>query len=231
MARDRRRRAGRRVLVLALALAACDAPTLPEEQAPYSYTQLTGGQVYRWASGRTIAVFADTEAAPAEYDIVAATRRAAARWNAVPGYGDFTMVVVDDVRAADVVVRHFAAPRRVDVMDCDSPLGGAGETTFCPEPPVAPVLPLLDGAGGRVKVEVTIDVERVPNLILELAGQTRARYFETLVTHELGHVLGIGGHSTDAADIMRGVPQVGEPSADDRRTLRAVLRQAPDIRL
>lgn len=231
MAADRIRRTLRRAAALLPLLVACDAPTLPEERPAYDPTQLTNGLVYRWASGRTIAIFADTTAAPAQYDIVGATRRAAARWNAAPDFADFTLVVTADVRAADVIVRDFRAPRRVDVLGCEPPSGAAGKTIFCPDAPVAPVLPLLAGGGGRVKVEVVVDVERVANLILESAGQTRAEYFETLVTHELGHVLGIGGHSDDLTDLMHPAPRVRVPSADDLRTLRVVLRQPPDIRL
>src|SRR5215208_6389252 len=139
-ARMARRRGALTCTLAALAavagLAACDAPTADERPPGYDPTQLTGGLVYRWPLGRTVAIYADPTAA----------------WESVVFYREFELRLVDDPRAADVIVHHRQAPRLVDVMDCEPPGVGGGKTVFCNEEPEAPVLPLLDGGGGRVKV-------------------------------------------------------------------------------
>jgi predicted Zn-dependent protease len=72
-----------------------------------------------------------------------------------------------------------------------------------------------------VKVDVRVDRGRVDS----------EHAFRALVAHELGHVVGIGAHSDDPADLMFGAPSVLAPSARDARTLRYVLHQPPGYTL
>jgi predicted Zn-dependent protease len=219
------------VAALGVALmAGCDAPTVPRAVAAYNPTQLTGGLVYHWSRGKTIAIYVDPTGVPAGYDLAAATREAAARWEGRTFYDEFRFAFVSRPDEADVIVHDRFAQRLVDVFDCDAG-SGAGETTICAEEPEARVLPLLDGGGGRVKVDVGVDPLAPSEQILVTADQTRAEYLVTLIAHELGHVLGIGGHSNSNGDLMNAIPRVRFPSVNDGRTLRAVLRQEPDVRL
>jgi hypothetical protein len=214
-----------------LALAACDAPGVGPVSAAYDPTQATGGVRYRWAFGREIAVYADTTGAPAGYDLRSAVAQAAGDWNAATAYGDFTLRRVDDARAADVIFHFSGTPRLVVVGSCAPSGGGSGVTVLCNEPPVAPVLPFVEGGTGHVKVDVAVDPLRASEAQLQVAGLTRAEHFLSLVVHEMGHVVGIGGHSSSDADVMNSLPHVTAPSAGDVRTLRAVLRRPADVRL
>jgi predicted Zn-dependent protease len=78
---------------------------------------------------------------------------------------------------------------------------------------VPQILQLNDGSGGHVKMDVRINLGAISD----------PQYFDAIVAHELGHVLGIGTHSSNVADIMNGTPRVFAPSADDAATLRYVL--------
>ena len=223
-------RAAGAALALA-ALAACESPSVPVETFAYDPTELTGGQVYHWDLGHTITVFADTVAQPAGYDLAAAVRAGAAAWAPAAYYGEFQFRLVSDPHDADVIVRYRQAPGRVDDADCNPPGSGAGETIFCPDQPEASVLPLLSDGGGHVRVEVVVDPFWVQDATLAQYGLTRPQHFVRIVTHELGHVLGIGAHSPDITDIMHALAVAPGPSAADASALRWVLRQHADIRL
>jgi len=221
-------------LVLGAALAAsvgCDSPTADDQPPGYDPTVLTGGLFYRWPLGRTVSVFADTTAGPAGSDIRAAVAAGAAAWEGVVYYREFELRLVDDPRAADIIVHHRQAPRLVDVRDCEPPGIAGGKTVFCADAPVAPVLPLLDGGDGRVKVDIYVDYLSTDDAALAGAGLTRQEGFASLTAHELGHALGIGAHSTEPADLMAPVPTALGPTTRDAATLRYVLHRRPDIQL
>ena len=230
MAADRARARLAAVAAAAL-LAACDAPTTAAPETKYDPTQGTFGLVYHWTPGRTIAVYVDETAQPAGLDIRRALAQAVAVWEEAALFDEYSFRFTSDARDADVVVHYEDAPRIVDVMDCEPPGSGDGLTVFCGDVPEAAVLPLLDGGGGRVKVDVYLDPDGVEDAILAQAGLTRQEYFAVLAAHELGHVLGLGAHSPFDEDIMRSVPLVRRPSPGDAETLRWVLGRRPDIRL
>jgi predicted Zn-dependent protease len=54
---------------------------------------------------------------------------------------------------------------------------------------------------------------------------------DALVAHEVGHAVGIGGHSPQSTDVMYTRPTVRTPTDRDRNTLRNVLGRAADITL
>ena len=232
MAADRLTRGRRAAAIAAILLAAaCDSPSVPTETWAYDPTQLSGGSVFHWEIGRTIAIWTDATSQPAGYDIAAAVRQGAAMWDDTPFYGEFAFRFVDDPHDADVIVRYRQAPRVVDDEDCDAPVATSGRTIFCPEEPEAPVLPLLSDGGGHVKVDIVLDPLYLPDAILAQRGVTRQQAFPILAAHELGHALGIGGHSPNPDDVMNSIPTARRVSADDAMTLRWVLRQAADILL
>ena len=55
-------------------------------------------------------------------------------------------------------------------------------------------------------------------------------HFRAFVAHELGHVLGLGAHSGNIADLMFGAPSRLTPSTADVETLLYVLGQTPTVR-
>jgi hypothetical protein len=209
---------------LAAALAGCGEPTVSREQPAYDPTQLSDGLVYRWDLGRTVSIYVDRTGEPAGRDLSAAVADAATAWTALLRYREFSIRLADGPAAADVIYHYRGVSRLVDTRGCEAPGSefAGGYTLFCPDRPEAPVLPLLaGGVEGRVKVDVFVDA----------APGSPAEDFQALVTHEMGHVLGIGGHSAEPADVMNPFPRTTVPSAGDARTLRYVLHQAPDIRL
>ena len=211
------------ILGLAIALASCDAPTIPEETFAYD-PRLPGGLLFHWPIGSTISVFPDPTGWPGNIDHQAAVRDAFALWQQIIRYRDYTLRLVDDPANADVIIHHQDAPFLVDVSECIYPDAGAtGVTFFCPSESFdsLQVLPLLAGGTGRVKMDV-----RIGSPMNVSQGNVQA-----YVAHELGHVLGIGSHSPESRDLMYvGELRVDAPSERDARTLRWVLRQPPDIR-
>jgi len=207
-------------LVLVALAAACSEPAAPRVDPPaYDPTQLSG-VLYRWPTGRTVAVYIDPTAAGA--DLAGTTAQALTIWKQALGGTEFAFRIATTPGDADVIVHASAAPRLVGLAGCASPPAFAGGATFfCPAADTALTLPLLSGAAGHVKVDITINV----------AAASAANPLAALVTHELGHAVGIGGHSPDAADVMYASPATGIPSSRDITTLRWVVRQKIELRL
>jgi hypothetical protein len=218
-------------IAFVLAIVACDAPTYPTEEPGYDPTSLTGGLVYRWQPGRTIVVYPDPTSAPAGFDMPATVRSAASRWNDATRFADYRLAVTERASEADVIVRFRTAPLLVDLRGCEPSGGGAGRTAFCTDANPAPVLPFIATGDGHVKMDVYVDPTTRSAEQLAPFGLTPQTYFLGLVTHELGHVLGIGGHSGDEGDVMNSFPRVTEPSESDRRTVRWVWLQPADLLL
>ena len=201
---------------------ACSEPAAPRVDRPaYDPTQLTG-VLYRWPTGRTIAVFADPTAVPVGTDLALATALAMTAWKQALGGNQFAFRTATSAADADVIVHVSGAPRRVGLAGCaEPPTFAGGVTFFCPAADTALTLPLLGGASGRVKVDISINP----------AATSAANPLSALVTHELGHAVGIGGHSPSAGDVMFAAPAVSVPSARDITTLRWVVRQKVQLRL
>jgi predicted Zn-dependent protease len=213
-----------------LAGSACDSPTVPADTASYDprFPGTSGERlVYHWPLGRAIGVYVDPRGAPAGLDLAAAVRDGGDHWATVVFYREFTLRLVGDAAAADVIVHFDAAPPLLSPV-CPSTAviaGPAGVTTACPDESRREFVPFefADGQASHVKMDVTIssDPAVVPN----------AARLLTIVTHELGHVIGIGAHSPNNLDIMFGAPTERFPGAGDARTLRWVLHQPVDLRL
>jgi predicted Zn-dependent protease len=210
-------------LILAFA-AACSEASAPRVEPPaYDPTQLTGGLLYRWPTGATIAVYVDPTAVPTGVELATATLAGMQAWKAALGGSQFAFRTATSPADADVIVHVSAAPRLVALAGCAPPPDLAGGVTFlCPARDSALTLPLLAGPGaGRVKIDIAINP----------AATSATHSLLALVTHELGHAIGIGGHSSDPADVMHAQPTVTTPSQRDIATLRWVVRQPADLRL
>ena len=202
--------------------AACSEPAAPRLDPPaYDPTQLSG-VLYRWPTGTTVAVYADPTAVPAGVDLGALTAAAMSAWKAALGGSQFALRAAATAADADVIVHVSSAPRLIGLAGCDAPPTFAGGVTFiCPATDSALTLPLLSGAAGRVKVDITVNP----------AATSTLNPLSALVTHELGHAVGIGGHSTVPLDVMFSAPSVSAPSSRDVATLRWVVRQPIGLRL
>jgi predicted Zn-dependent protease len=199
----------------------CDTPTVPGDAPAYEASGLTGF-TYHWGPGRELALFVDGAAAPAATDLVADVRHGMQHWARATRLGEIRWTLVRDPSEADVIIRHTAAPTRVGTVPCPRfGLAAAGVTFFCVSGgQQALTLPLLSGQPSRVKMEVIVNRSRADD----------AEHFRAIVVHELGHVLGLGAHSSTATDVMFAFPRRSTPSADDARTLRHLLGRGVDVR-
>jgi hypothetical protein len=239
MAADSCRRApavpGRRLAWIGLSIvasvAACDVPAVsPSSVSGYDAFVIaadTLGNVrhlfYHWPVGRAIAIYVDTATEPTGTDLRADVARGIAQWKATVYFRELDAKIVGAPEAADVIVHYVTAPIADSVSVCSTGGGPAGGITFfCASDALDSMitLPLASGAGGHVKMDVTVDRTKAP---------TEAR-FQSLVTHELGHVFGIGMHSGDPTDLMFGAPTAAGPTSRDGETLRFVLHQPIDLR-
>ncbi|HEU4630842.1 MAG TPA: hypothetical protein VFS08_13910 [Gemmatimonadaceae bacterium] len=222
MCSERRRGGGgvRRALgAAALGALACTQPTAPGEAPGYDPTTLTAGRVYHWPLGADVAVYV----APGMDDgaLRAAFTHAAAAWTASLRYRELRLRVVATPAEADVVLGYLGDAYPVALDVCRGIAIPAAFTLLCPQGDSAATLPLRAGGGGRVKIAIVVQRDAVGQ-----PGQ-----LEAVVTHELGHALGIGGHSTAAGDVMYTDPHAARPSARDAATLRYVLHQPAAVRL
>lgn len=205
---------------LAALLVGCDAPAVPSDARGYDPAALTGF-LYHWGPGRTLALHVDPSGAPAGVDLTEDVRAGLRAWAGVTHLGELRWRLVDRAEEADVLVRHAVSPRPVSGAGCpdDTPPATAF-TFFCvDEAGRAQVLPFRDGRAGRVKMDVAIDTRFIAD-----ADTRRA-----IVTHELGHVLGLGAHSSDPTDVMFAFPRRSVPSDADARTLRWLFAQRADV--
>ena len=220
-----------RALVIACLLAtfACDRPTASRPEPIFDPTALTGGLLYRWASGSTVRVWVvNAPTSGASLDLGVATRLAMSRWNDVAAFGEFTLTSATRIEDAHLIVYDAASPLPVSEGSClFTPRGSAGYTYFCPRPasvdsvPRAELLWLAQNGPGLTTVVIRLDRGRI-------ASQSA---YNAVVAHEFGHALGIGAHSDLPSDVMFALPTAETPSERDRGTLRWLLGQRPSLLL
>ncbi|MGD8276954.1 MAG: M57 family metalloprotease [Gemmatimonadota bacterium] len=219
----------RRALLLAvLVLAACDPPTIPGRDARevYDFTLTTVPPlVLHWPAGRTVRVWVEPGSSDAKTAILdAAFRHAADAWNDVAVFAEFRLARTADLADADVVLTWSDVLSPVDTRDC-RPAGVLAVTTFCIDglggnAPALRPFPLAAGGESHVQMLVTV-----------LATQAAAPdVVKRLVTHEFGHVLGIGRHSDDPDDLMwSGDPPGDRPGPRDAATVQLLYHVHADI--
>ena len=205
----------------ALVAAACDNPTAVRPDFAYNPTDLTGGQLYRWSTGARVRVFVEPMAAGG-VDLAGAVQRAVASWNAVPQAREFTLDVVTNRDLADVIVYDRSVPQPVATGSCPfNPSGAAGYTYFCP----------LNGRAERLRPIASTMLTTAIVIRVDMTTTATQTALDALVAHEVGHAVGIGGHSPQTTDVMYTRPTVRTPTDRDRTTLRNVLGRAADITL
>lgn len=220
------------LLPLLLVLAACDAPTIPERDDAYAFALPSPNLVFHWPAGSTVSVWVDeSEDATRDAKLQAATSHAMAAWNDAVLFGEYRLAPARSAAEADVLVRWSDDPlpvRSPDPTRCGVQPGRA-VTTFCPEfDDGGPEGRLLvfpfaeDDATGRVRFLITIS-------FVEAAGDR----VTALVTHEMGHALGIFRHPPPSvgASVMLEQPTDSVPSRADRATIQVLYHTASDLRL
>jgi hypothetical protein len=211
------------LLVLACALAACETPTIAERGATYDFAFPNPHLVFHWPAGATIRVFVDGGTDARAALLTTTAEQAMAAWNDVALFGEYELVRTTDIANADVLLHWSDVPLAVgtpDAVRC-TPGPGRAVTSFCPDVSGAHLLvyPLLQGG----------DTGRVRFLINILGSETEPTRLLRLVTHELGHTLGLFNHpnlSEFPESVMLELPSVDAPSDVDRATIQ-VLYHTP----
>ncbi len=212
-------------VALLVVLVACDNPTAVVPDFAYDPTGLTGGVLYRWSTGTRVRVFVEavgTSGVPSGVSLSLAVQRGATAWIRVPQDREVTVDIVSNRDVADVIVFDRSVALPVVSGSCPfNPSGAAGYTYFCE----------ANGRAERLRPVGSNTATTALVIRVDMSTTLSQPELDALVGHEMGHALGIGGHSPDTADLMYTRPTATSPTARDRQTLRNVLGRSPDLTL
>jgi predicted Zn-dependent protease len=206
-------------------VAACDSATVPERESAevYDFRLLTNPpSVLRWPTGSTVRIYAHQGSDVARADeLNDALRHAVRAWNESVRFGEYRVVVSNILEAADAVVMWSTDVAPVETANC-IPSGGRAFTTFC-----------LDESGERLEPFPIpgMNSSSVRFLVTVRTSETGdAAHVRSLVTHEIGHVLGIAQHSPNVADLMYDGQLLRDaPNVRDRATIQVLYHATADI--
>ena len=191
-------------LAIAVLTAGC-SDIIPPSRTP-RYLADAAGDTFHWPPDRIpVRYFVDPRGA-----LPRLVHNGLSAWQDQFLYGEFRAVVVADSTAADVIVRWQ------DSVPADVPpaLGACdGVTTY--------VLDSTKTMTGPEHVSLRV---RLGYTLPQIAECVRR-----VVTHELGHSLGILSHSPATTDLMYGTPAIERPTERDRNTAQVLYHTPPTI--
>lgn len=197
------------VLAAAAALAlGCQELVTPVRAPRYLFD--LGGEVFHWPGDRLpVRYFADPRGT-----MPSLVRGALRTWESQFLYGEFRGVLATDSAAADVIVRwQDSVPPDVPpdttgaLGACDGVTTSAIDSTNTMEGPIHVAVLLRPGF---TTPQIATCVRRV-------------------VTHEVGHTLGILTHSPAPTDLMFDTPGTDVPTHRDRSTVQVLYHTPPTI--
>lgn len=221
------------VLAGFLAAAGCDSPSLPVPESGYDFRLVLpasgggGGSVrtFHWPLGSTVEVIALDGEFPDRPSLGTALAKARRRWGQAAVFNEVVLRETSDPdRARAVLMWDDSEPLYSTPSDCTGPTTGAAATRGClsDDRSGLRVWPRRDGGPSRLVFRVIIN--RAPGM--------DADFLETLVTHEMGHVLGILSHSQQPGDLMWAGP-IESPALSERDlvTFRSLYQTGVDLSL
>lgn len=237
MSARRARRASALLLACAAVLtSACETPTIPGREEAYPFSYVAGDLVFHWPAGSTVHVYVDESGDPARAALLtSAAAHAIAAWNDAVLFGEYRLVRAAALGEADVLLRWSDTElpvRTPDPARCAFHVGRA-VTTFCPQFDDA------TGSSGRLLVFPRVDVEedgqqgRVRFVVTMSTVEADGGRLKALVTHEVGHTLGILRHpgTNVGSSVMLELPTDSVPTPADRATIQVLYHTRADLRL
>lgn len=202
-------------LVGALTLAGCEGAVAPMRQAAYDFDLYGTGLVFHWTPERLPVRYWVAPDAGVVRGFVA---EGIERWTDQFLWGEYRGVLVEDSTEADVLVRVTPPAPPTGQPTDDPPVVGAcggvtsNDTTAAPGPRalVGPFRMVIGWDERYADADVVNCLERV-------------------TAHEIGHTIGLFGHSPNDFDLMNGTPRVAAPSIGDRVTAEVLYRTPPSI--
>jgi len=195
-------------LAIAVLTAGC-SDIIPPSRTP-RYLADAAGDTFHWPADRIpVRYFVDPRGA-----LPRLVHNGLSAWQDQFLYGEYRAVVVADSTAADVIVRwQDSVPADVS-PDTAGALGACdGVTTYVLDSTKTMTGP--EHVALRVRLGYTL-----PQI---------AECFRRVVTHELGHSLGILSHSPATTDLMYGTPAIERPTERDRNTAQVLYHTPPTI--
>ena len=195
----------------ALLLAGCVNPTVPERGGTYEFR--LDGQVFHWPRAHL----------PVRYwvqpgsALPAFVETALERWEAQFLYGEFRGVLTDDSTTADVLVRLLGDP-----PPPANPTGMVPPVGACEQ--AATHVPNWD-AEGRLPLPLRVTLSWRPGVEPAIIADCLL----LLVSHELGHTLGVFAESDGDDDLMNTNPRTFLPSPRDRATVQVLYQTMPTL--
>ena len=195
-------------LAIAVLTAGC-SDIIPPSRTP-RYLADAAGDTFHWPADRIpVRYFVDPRGA-----LPRLVHNGLSAWQDQFLYGEYRAVVVADSTAADVIVRWQ------DSVPADVPPDTAGALGAC-DGVTTYVLDSTKTMTGPEHVSLRVR--------LGYALPQIAECFRRVVTHELGHSLGILSHSPATTDLMYGTPAIERPTERDRNTAQVLYHTLPTI--
>jgi len=212
-----------------LSALACETPSVPFDSGQYDFrlvVSATGGQLQRtfhWGAGADVPVFVNQPDVAGRPNMADALEQASAVWTRAAVFGEVRLRRTTNLDEAVAVLQwKDTEPILSTPVGCDGPGTGAASTRGCLNTAADSLITWPRRDQGPSRVLFSVIVETRPDIDTDL--------LELLVTHEMGHVMGILAHSTSSGDMMwGGIVATGELSDADRQTLRTLYQSTVDL--
>jgi len=212
--------------LLLMSVLACETPSVPFDSGQYEFRLLRvqPPRTFHWGAGADVPVFVNQPEVASRPNMADALDQGATVWTRAAVFGEVRLRRTTNLDEAVAVLQwKDVEPILSTPVGCDGPGIGAASTSFCLNLPANDSLitwPRRDQGPSNVLF----------NVIVEIRPDMDADLLELLVTHEMGHVMGILAHSNSSGDLMwAGIVDTDGLSGADRQTLRTLYQSTVDL--